>query len=125
MHIANQDRPTFALGPNTFRGGAAPSRGSRTTALWTVTVAGDVDAGTPHRLDQEEVFLVLAGQPVLSVGDDRHDCRPGDIVVVPAETLLSLANPSPEPATLVASIPIGFNATGADGRAIGTPPWAE
>jgi quercetin dioxygenase-like cupin family protein len=125
MHIPHDDRPTFELGPTTFRAGAAPSRGSTTTALWTVTVAGGVGEGMPHRLDQEEVFLVLVGEPTLTVGDDRHDCRAGDVVVVAPNTLLALSNPGTDPATLVASIPTGFNATGADGTAIGTPPWAQ
>ena len=46
------------------------------------------------------------------------------VVVVPPETLLALSNPGSEPATLVASIPTDFRATGADGTEIGTPPWA-
>jgi mannose-6-phosphate isomerase-like protein (cupin superfamily) len=125
MHITNDDRPTFELGPTTFLGGAAPSRGSETTALWTVTVAGRVDEGMPHRLDQEEVFLVLDGRPTLSVGDEQHACRPGDVVVVAPDTLLALSNPGDDAATLVVAIPNGFRATGADGTEIGTPPWAR
>jgi mannose-6-phosphate isomerase-like protein (cupin superfamily) len=125
MHITHDDRPTFELGPTTFLAGAAPSRGSTTTALWTVTVAAEVDAGLPHRLDREEVFLVLAGHPTLTVGDEHHDCAPGDLVVVPPLTMLALSNPGAEPATLVVSIPNGFHATAADGTDVGTPPWAQ
>jgi mannose-6-phosphate isomerase-like protein (cupin superfamily) len=93
MHIRNDDRPTFELGPTTFLGGAAPSRGGQTTAVWTVTVDGGNDEGTPHQLDQEEVFLVLDGRPILSVGDERHECEPGDVVIVPPHTPLALSNP--------------------------------
>jgi quercetin dioxygenase-like cupin family protein len=124
MHIPHQDRPTFELGPTTFLGGAAPSRGSEATALWTVTIEPSVAEGTPHRLDREEVFLVVSGTPTLTVGAETHQCHPGDVVVVPPDTRLALSNPSGEPATLVVSIPNGFRATGADGAEIGTPPWA-
>ena len=124
MRIPNDDRPTFDLGPVSFLGGAAPSRGSSTTSLWTLTIGPGITDGLPHRLDHEEVFLVVDGEPMLTLADVAHRCGPGDVVIVPPGTPLTLTNPGSAAATLVASIPSGFRATAEDGTEIGTPPWA-
>ena len=84
-HISAADAPTFDLPGCTVTGLAAPSRGSTQTSVWTLAL----EAGFPpqlHHMDQEEVFVAVAGAAVATLGDDqvhvaagdaRRSCRPG------------------------------------------------
>ncbi len=45
---------------------------------------GQRDPQTPH--DRDELYLVLRGQGVLRIGQDRHPVAPGDFWLVPAGT---------------------------------------
>jgi mannose-6-phosphate isomerase-like protein (cupin superfamily) len=44
--------------------------------------AGGTDPQGPHR--QDEVYLVLAGEAAITVGDERRPVRPGSVVFVAA-----------------------------------------
>lgn len=123
--IRRADAPIFTLpeGGVTFTGLAAPSRGSKEISAWRVAWSARQD-GNPHFLDHEEVFILLAGRAVFSVGDDEFEAAAGDAVVVPAHTRLSVANPFDEPVEAIAIVPAGTQGRmSADGDAF-TPPWA-
>lgn len=45
---------------------------------------GQHDPQTPH--DRDELYLVLRGEGVLRIGEDRHPVAPGDFWLVPAGT---------------------------------------
>lgn len=123
--IRRTDAPVFTLpdGGTTFTGLAAPSRGSKETGAWQVSWSPRQD-GTPHQLDHEELFVVLSGRAVFTIGDEEFEAAAGDAVVVPAHTRLSVANPFDEPVDAIAILPAGAQARmGADGEPF-TPPWA-
>ena len=96
--IRGADAPTFTApnGGATFLGLASPSRGSSENSTWRVTIhAGE--PGMEHSLDHEELFVLLDGRLVFTVGGEETEVGPGDCVIVPAHTPLSVANPHAEP----------------------------
>jgi mannose-6-phosphate isomerase-like protein (cupin superfamily) len=117
------EAPLFELPGVKFTGLAAPSRGSHQVCTWRLAVEPRLDPGPPHRLDRDEVFMVLSG--AVQITPDGALVKAGDAVTVPAGELIALANPSDEPAEVYVAIPAGFTATMADGTSIGTPPWAQ
>jgi mannose-6-phosphate isomerase-like protein (cupin superfamily) len=47
-----------------------------------VLAAGATDEQQPHT--EDEVYVVLAGRSRFTAGDETRDCRPGDVIFVPA-----------------------------------------
>jgi mannose-6-phosphate isomerase-like protein (cupin superfamily) len=41
-----------------------------------------IDEQTPH--DQDEVYIIIAGQGRFQNGDEHHPFQPGDVIFVPA-----------------------------------------
>ena len=113
--------PRFELPGVRFTGLAAPSRGSAQLCTWRVTVEPRL-AGDPHRLDRDEVFMLLSGRVRITPGGEPLDA--GDAVIVPAGEPIQLENLADEPAELYVAIRADFTATMADGTPFGTPPWA-
>lgn len=114
--------PTHELGGARFTALASPSRGSVDTSVWQVEIAPGTPA-TPHTLTREEVFVVLAGQADVRIGDEHAQALPGDAIVVPADTPFELANLSTEPLRALCCLPVGGRARLDDGSAF-VPPWA-
>ena len=104
-----------------FTSRSAPSRGGTELAMWTVEVP--VGAGTPHRLDREEVLHVLAGRLVVSVDGESATLAAGDTVSVPPGSLLSVEAVE-APTRMLACVRAGLVATLADGTRL-SPPWAS
>jgi mannose-6-phosphate isomerase-like protein (cupin superfamily) len=123
--IRRADAPVFTLpeGGTKFTGLAAPSRGAKETSAWQVSWSAHQD-GTPHFLDHEEVFVLLAGRAVFSIGEDEFEAAAGDAVIVPAHTRLSVANPFDEPVDAIAILPAGAQGRMSEDGEPFTPPWA-
>ncbi|WP_329310971.1 cupin domain-containing protein [Streptomyces sp. NBC_01262] len=88
---------------------------------------GEIPAGTEgpaHRISREEVFLLLSGSLRLSLDGEARLLSPGDVAVAPAGTLLGVANPTAEPATMWVTTSLGLEAELADGSRI-SPPWVR
>lgn len=100
---------------------AAPSSGTRELCAWRTEVAPGT-SGAEHTVSHEEIFLALAGAPVITLDGITRSLDPGDVVIVPAGTTVCLDNPSPTPAHLWVTTSVGLTATTADGASI-TPPW--
>lgn len=115
MLVTGDSAASHSFGGFEFRSLAVPSRGSSEIALWTVDVPEGGD-GTPHTASREEVFYVLSG----SVTIQEQTAGPGDVIVVPANTELSLTG---GPARVVVATSVGIKGTLADGQTI-TPPWS-
>ncbi|MFE3205094.1 cupin domain-containing protein [Embleya sp. NPDC055664] len=116
------DAPVFDNDHATFVGLAAPSRGSGENSAWRVILKPGA-AGPPHALSREEIFVALSGRAVVTMDGDTLDLGPGDALIVPAETLFTLANPGPDPFEAVAILPVGGLGLLA-GQEPFTPPWA-
>jgi mannose-6-phosphate isomerase-like protein (cupin superfamily) len=118
--------PVFSLptAPDTrFTGLASPSRGSRETCVWQLSLGAGTPA-SPHALDHEEIIVGLRGRAVARIGDHEYSVGAGDAIIVPAGERFSLANPHAEPFQAVAVLPVGARAAMADGQWF-TPPWTE
>lgn len=122
-HIASTDAPVFELEGATFTGLASPSRGATENCVWRVVIAPGTPA-TPHHIDREETFVVLAGRASATVGDDHFELGPGDALVVPAHDTIALANSGDSPFEAVAVLPVGGRAT-IDGGDPFAPPWTQ
>lgn len=118
------DAPTFSLPGIQFTGHTAPSRGARELSTWRIQVEAGI-VGEPHRLDREEVFIVLEGGLTVHVNDEEATLHTGDSLAVPADALLQVGNRGTMAAQAIVCVPAGFRATMGDGRELGTPPWAK
>ena len=115
--------PVFSLPGTTFTGLAAPSRGAKETCVWRISV----DPGTPptpHRVDKEEIFVLTSGRMLITLAGAEHALEPGDVLIVPADTLFGLDNPYQERAELVVVMPVGGVAR-IPGQDPILPPWAQ
>jgi quercetin dioxygenase-like cupin family protein len=105
----------------TVTGLAAPSRGSRETCVWKLSLAPHTQ-GTPHSVDREEIFVVLAGRGLATLGGETIELAPGDALIVPREQSFSLANPGNERFDAIAVLPVGGLAAMPAGAPF-APPW--
>ena len=119
--IKSSAAPTFALPSLSVTGLAAPSRGARETCVWRITLAPG-SPGVPHSVDREEIFVALAGQARVALGDEESSLAPGDALIVPAGQPFSLSNPGTEPFEALAVLPVGGLAV-MPGGAPFPPPW--
>ncbi len=115
--------PVFEGPDVTAVGLAAPGRGAVETCAWRATIRARA-AGHEHMVDREEVFVVLAGKGVVTLGGESGDLGAGDALVVPPLTPFKLANPHDEPLELVCVLPVGGQAVVGGGEPF-TPPWAR
>jgi mannose-6-phosphate isomerase-like protein (cupin superfamily) len=122
--IRRSDARTFTLphGDTTFTGLAAPSRGAKENSCWEVTIPAR-EAGLEHSLDREELFILLSGRLTATIGGVEEAVGPGDCIIAPAHTTLSLANPHDEPAVAIAVLPVGGQGRIGEGEPF-TPPWS-
>ncbi len=107
----------------TVRGLASPSRGSKETCVWRMTVA----PGAPKRMGtvtREEIFLLLSGNAAATIDGEEVELRTGDVLIAPAHTTFGIGNPHDEPAEMAVVFPVGGRAV-APGMDPFTPPWAE
>ena len=116
--------PHFDLDGFHFLGFTSPSRGATELCTWQL----DIDPGAAsdaHRLKHEEVFIPLQGTLWVVLDGEEIELTTGDALAVPAHCLLQVANRCNEAARALVCVSAGIRATHADGREIGTPPWAQ
>ena len=101
---------------------ATPSRGSRETSVWRVQLTRGLETAA-HTLTREEIFVVLSGSARVVLGGEASVAEAGDVIVVPANTEVSLACAS-DSAEVLCCLPVGGQARIGDGPSF-TPPWAE
>jgi mannose-6-phosphate isomerase-like protein (cupin superfamily) len=120
--IRSSEAPIFTMGGITVTGLASPKRGAAETCVWRLAVAPSTP-GLPHRVTREEIFVGLAGTAVVTIDGVEHALGAGDAIIVPANTLFSLANEATEPFEAMVSLPVGGKAITKEATFI--PPWAE
>jgi quercetin dioxygenase-like cupin family protein len=119
--IRSSTAPTFELPALSVLGLAAPSRGARETCVWRITLAPGSPA-VPHSVDREEIFVALAGEAQVMLGEEETALTPGDTLIVPAGQSFSLSNPGAQPFSALAVLPVGGRAV-LPGGAPFPPPW--
>lgn len=120
--VTSAEAETFALHGSVFRSFVAPSRGSSTLCAWHLEVTPGT-VGVAHRPDREEVLLVLTGALTVDLDGTRTEAGPGDVVLVPAGSRLTVSG-GPDGATAWVTTTPGLTATTDDGAVL-TPPWAR
>ena len=121
--IRAADVESFELMGNHMRGLATPTRGAAEVAVWR----GSMEPGAatpPHTHDREEVVVVLAGAGSASMNGERVDVAPGDVLIVPPNTLHQLFATKGEAFDGLAVMPLGTRTFTPDGEELETP-WAE
>jgi quercetin dioxygenase-like cupin family protein len=100
---------------------AAPCTGSVETCVWHLTLAPGTPP-TPHTVDREEIFVALSGEARLEIEGEETTVANGDVALIPAGRRFSLSNPSAEPFTALAVLPVGGKAA-LPGEEPFHPPW--
>ncbi len=121
--IREQDAVQHRLHGATFHSFVAPSSGSSELCAWRLDIAPGT-TGVPHRVNREEVLLVLTGELTATIDGAGTTVRAGEVAFVPAGSQFALDNASDSPATAWVTSSIGLEATLADGSSI-RPPWAS
>jgi mannose-6-phosphate isomerase-like protein (cupin superfamily) len=116
--------PAFTLEGFHFIGLTAPSRGASELCTWRLKIDPQARSEA-HWLDHEEVFILLDGAITISIAGEDNELHAGDAISVPARSLLQLTNPYEIAAHALVCLPAGARGTMADGRQVGTPPWAQ
>ncbi len=102
---------------------ASPRRGAQENSVWRVEIAPGTPA-TAHELTREEILVVLAGRARVELGDEQHEARAGDVIVVPPATAFALHVEGDAPLEAMVCFPVGGQARLGDGTTF-VPPWAE
>ena len=124
MLIRSDDAPRFEVPGFEIIGMASPSRGATEICTWRLR--GSPEASSPrHRLDREEVFMVLDGRLEVVLSGFSIVLERGDAACVPAGTEFHVRNAGGEAVEAIVCVPAGLNATLADGTELGTPGWAR
>jgi quercetin dioxygenase-like cupin family protein len=106
-----------------IHGYAAPSRGSKEMCVWRIILA----PGLPQRVgvvNHEEFFLVLSGVASVTLDTTQYELKPGDGVIVPANTTVGMGNLHDEPVEMVEVCPVGIQVA-FPGMDPFVPLWAE
>lgn len=73
--------------------------GSVSLAHATVTAGAET---VLHRLERtDEIYFILSGRGLVSVGDDSREVEPGDAVWIPADIQQKIRNVGPDPLTFL------------------------
>lgn len=107
----------------TFTSYACTKTGSTELSAWNVRVPAG-QPGVEHRISRDEIFLVRAGTPQITVDGVAAELAPGDVAIAPAGCLLHLCNPGSQDAELWVTTGTGLSAKLPDGSEL-TPPWAQ
>lgn len=134
VHAA--DAVVHELHGSVFASYAAPASGSRELCAWRLEVPA-ASGGVPHAVSKEEILLVLAGALQVTLtsgaaaagaGDSASSsavtATAGDVIVVPAGSVVHVGNAGPELASAWVTTSVGLDAVLADGSRI-SPPWVR
>ena len=123
--IRSADAPAFNAPGATFKGYAAPSRGTEHVSLWCLELAPG-STSPLHEMDCEEVFLGLEGRAVVTAAGERQALAAGDCLILPARTPFTLqVAEGDEPFRALACIPAGGLATMVPEGTTFPPPWSQ
>lgn len=123
-HLTARAAPSFAIHGVDFTSYASSASRAQELAAWRADFAAHTP-GQPHRMDREEVMLVLAGQLDVEVGEEHFLAVVGEAVLIPAGALFRVSNLTDEPASAWVTTSLGMSAQmEATGERL-SPPWAQ
>ncbi|MBM4439079.1 MAG: cupin domain-containing protein [Candidatus Rokubacteria bacterium] len=62
-----------------------------------MTIPAGQDAGEPESHDGDQIFFVIEGEAILTVGDEERRTGPGSLVTIPAGARHHVRNPGTVP----------------------------
>ncbi|HWG25463.1 cupin domain-containing protein [Actinospica sp.] len=107
----------------TFTAYANSRTGASELCAWTTRIPAG-QPGMPHQVSREELLLVTSGAPRFTIDGTAVNARPGDVVVVPADSMLTVEGGADQDSTMWVTTSRGLTAKLADGSDF-TPPWAQ
>lgn len=120
--VHTTDTTTHDMHGARFTAVATTALGSTDMCVYRVELPAGTP-GLPHTVSHEAVVVVLDGQVQFQLGDDTTTLAQGEAAVVPPGQLMSV-NTTAQPATIMTSTKLGFQATMTDGSRL-TPPWSR
>jgi len=107
----------------TFTAYANSQTGTAELCAWSTTVPAG-QPGLPHHVSKEEIFLITSGTPRYTIDEETVDAQPGDVVVVPAGSLLTIEARGDQDSTIWVTTSLGMTVKLPDGTEF-PPPWAQ
>jgi quercetin dioxygenase-like cupin family protein len=107
----------------TFTAYANSRTGASELCAWSTHIPAG-QPGVPHRVSKEELLLVTSGAPRFTIDATAIDARPGDVVVVPADSTLTVQGAEDQDSTIWVTTTRGLTAKLPDGSSF-APPWAQ
>ena len=107
----------------TFTAYANSSTGTADLCAWSTRVPAG-EPGLPHRVSKEELFLVTEGTPRFTVDEEITDALPGDVVVTPAGSMLTIEATGDQDSIIWVTTQLGLTVKLPDGTEF-PPPWAQ
>ncbi len=121
--IRAADAVAHELHGATFTSYAAPARGSRELCAWRLDIPAGA-GGVAHRVSREEVLYILSGTLEAVIDGQPAAAAAGDVLLVPAGSVLRVSNPASSPASAWVTTSTGLAAVLPDGSWL-TLPWAS
>jgi quercetin dioxygenase-like cupin family protein len=107
----------------TFTAYANSRTGASELCAWSTRIPAR-QPGVPHRVSKGELLLVTSGAPLFTVDGATVDANPGDVIVVPADSMLTVEGAADQDSTMWVTTSRGLTAKLPDGSDF-APPWAQ
>jgi len=120
--LRTAESKTHQMHGATFTSLASPTRGTRDTSVWKVSIAPGTPS-TPHQVTREEILVVVGGRAMVRLGEERAEAMVGDVIVVPPKLTFELSVVGDAALEAFVCFPVGGQAQLMDGTTF-TPPWA-
>ncbi len=118
------DAPTVETPNAVMRTLASPTRHGSALAVWQATLQPGA-SGPEHRMDTDQVYVVLAGSLTVLVDGTPEDASIGDSIFVPADALRQIVNAGDGLVSIVVAMPAGAHVSTPTGSHHGELPWAR
>ncbi|HET9168422.1 MAG TPA: AraC family ligand binding domain-containing protein [Actinospica sp.] len=106
-----------------FTAYANSTTGATELCAWTTHIPAK-QPGIPHRVSKEELLLITSGAPTFTIDDTEMKTSPGDVVIVPAHSMLKVEGAEDQDSTMWVTTTRGLTAQLPDGSDF-APPWAQ
>jgi mannose-6-phosphate isomerase-like protein (cupin superfamily) len=106
-----------------FTAYANSKTGTSELCAWSTRIPA-AQPGVPHRVSKEELLLITSGTPHVTIDDETTAVAPGDVIVVPTGSMLTIEGAPDQDSTMWVTTTRGLIAKLPDGSDL-APPWAQ